>query len=340
MAQTIVKPTFSKKTYLEWYELMKRIREFETACYRIYASKFEGKREIQGFLHVSNGQEAVAAGMTSAMNKDDIVITAYRDHGNAIAKGISTKECMAELFGKITGCTKGKGGSMHFFDKEKGFWGGHGIVGAQIPLGAGIAFSEKYRGSKNVCFTMFGDGAARQGALHEAFNMAMNWKLPVVFICENNKYAMGTSVERTSNVHEIYKLGRAYEMPSEPVDGMSCEAVHKAIAKACKHVRSGKGPYFLEINTYRYHGHSISDPKLYRSRDEEKDYKGIDPLKVVKATILENKFATEKKIKAIDDAIKKEIQESIEFARSSAYPDDSELFTDVYLQEDYPFIKD
>jgi len=339
MAQT-VKTTFSKKTYLEWYELMKRIREFESASNRIYKTPYEGRKEIAGFLHVSNGQEAIAAGMTSAMNKDDIVITAYRDHGNAIAKGLTTKECMAELFGKATGCTKGKGGSMHFFDKEKGFWGGHGIVGAQIPLGAGIAFSEKYRGSKKVCFTMFGDGAARQGALHEAFNMAMNWKLPVVFICENNKYAMGTSVERTSNVTEIYKLGSAYEMPSEPVDGMSCEAVHNAIAKAAKHVRSGKGPYFLEINTYRFHGHSISDPKFYRSKEEETEYKKIDPLRVIKETILNNKFATEKKIKAIDDAAKNEIKEAIEFARSSPFPDDSELYNDVYLQEDYPFIMD
>jgi len=334
------KPPFSKTTYLEWYSLMKRIRLFETACYRSFQEKFEGRYEVRGFLHVSSGQEAIAAGMTSAMNKDDIVITAYRDHGNAIAKGISTKECMAELFGKITGCTKGKGGSMHFFDKEKGFWGGHGIVGAQIPLGAGIAMAEKYRGSKKVCFTMFGDGAARQGALHEAFNMAMTWKLPVVFICENNQYAMGTSVERTSNVTEIYKLGRAYDMPSEPVDGMSCEAVHKAIAKASKHVRSGKGPYFLEINTYRYQGHSISDPKAYRTKEEVENYKEIDPIKVIKATILENKFATENKIKAIDAAAKQEIKEAIDFARASAFPDDSELYNDVYLQKDYPFIMD
>lgn len=315
---------------------MQRIRVFETRAGMLYQ-----QRKIRGFCHLYNGQEAVAAGMTSAIRKEDIVITAYRDHGNALAKGISAKECMAELYGKATGCTKGKGGSMHFFSKEKGFYGGHGIVGAQIPLGAGIAFAEKYKGTKNVCICMFGDGAARQGALHEAFNMAMTWKLPVIFICENNQYAMGTSVERTSNVKEIYKMGLGFEMPCEPVDGMSCETVHNAITKAVKHARAGKGPTFLEINTYRFNGHSMSDAEPYRTREEKNDYKkNSDPIKNVRELILENKFASEKAIKALDAKIKEEVEEAVTFAEESPYPDNSELFTDIYLQEDYPFIRD
>ena len=243
---------------------MQLIRQFESKSEEMY--KMAGK--IRGFFHVYNGQEAIAAGCMTATNHEDPFITGYRDHGLALAKGMSPNAAMAELYGKATGCSKGKGGSMHFFDKENYFFGGHGIVGAQIGTGAGLAFAEQYRGSKNVVLCFFGDGAARQGMLHEVFNLAMLWKLPVVFICENNNYAMGTSIERTSNVIDIYKLADAYEMPSDKLDGMTPEIVHEGVARAVKRARDGEGPTLLEMKTYRYRGHSVSDPQKYRSKDE------------------------------------------------------------------------
>src|SRR5687767_15667090 len=233
---------------------MQLIRQFELMAEEKY--KMEGK--IRGFFHAYVGQEAIAAGCMTATRQEDPFITAYRDHGLALAKGVSANSCMAELYGKATGCSKGKGGSMHFFGKEVFFFGGHGIVGAQIGTGAGLAFAEKYKGTDNVCLCYFGDGAARQGMLHETFNLAMLWKLPVIFICENNNYAMGTSVGRSSNVTAIHQLGAAYDMPSEKVDGMKCESVHEAIGKAVAHARKGEGASFLEIVTYRYRGHSMS----------------------------------------------------------------------------------
>lgn len=329
------KSKFSKKTYLAWYEVMLRIRRFEEATLKAY-----GQQKVRGFCHVYIGQEAIAAGLISALKPEDAIATAYRQHGLAIAKGIDTKSAMAELFGKSTGVVKGKGGSMHFFSKEHRFFGGNGIVGAQIPIGTGIGFAEKYKGTNNLCVTMFGDGAARQGALYESFNMAMTWKLPVLYICENNHYAMGTSVERTSNVADIYKVGHAFDMPSEPVDGMSPESVHNALEKAAKHIRSGKGPYFLEIKTYRYKGHSVSDPAKYRTKEELKSYQDQDPVKMTEAKMLKEKIASEAEIKKIKDKIKAEIAEAVAFAESSPFPDGSTLFEDNYLQEDYPFIKD
>jgi len=246
---------------------------------------------------------------------------------------------MAELYGKATRCTKGKCGSMHMFSKEHNFIGGHGIVGGQIPLGAGIALAEQYLGTKNVCLCFMGDGAVRQGALHEAFNMAMLWKLPVVFICENNDYAMGTSVERTTNVKDIYKIGSAYEMPSFQVDGMSCETVHDAIDEAVVRARNGEGPTFLEIKTYRYRGHSMSDPATYRTKEEVAHYKTLDPLETTKATILKEKFATEAELDALEERIIATVNQSVEFADNSPYPDPSELFTDVY-EGNYPYLMD
>jgi pyruvate dehydrogenase E1 component alpha subunit len=266
------------------------------------------------------------------------MITAYREHAHAIAKGITPRAVMAELFGKATGCSKGKGGSMHLFSKEHRFFGGHGIVGGQIPLGAGIAFAEKYNNTGNVCLCYMGDGAVRQGAFHEAFNMAMLWKLPVVFIVENNAYAMGTSVERTSNVTDLYKLGSAYEMPSFPVDGMSVEDVHEAMQNAVDHARSGKGPVFLEMNTYRYRGHSMSDPAKYRTKEEVENYKAKDPIEMVRQTLIDNKFATEAEIEALNEKINTIVEDSVTFAEESPYPDPSELYKDVYEQEDYPYI--
>jgi pyruvate dehydrogenase E1 component alpha subunit len=327
--------TYSKDQYLFWYTLMLRIRRFEERCLLGY-----NQQKIRGFLHVYIGQEAIAAGMESAIRPDDAVVTGYRQHGIAIGRGISTKACMAELYGKATGVNKGKGGSMHFLSKRHKYFGGNGIVGAQIPIGAGIAFAEKYRGTDNLCVTMFGDGAARQGSLHETFNMAMTWKLPALFICENNQYAMGTSVERTSNIQDIYKLGFAYDMPSEQVDGMRPEPVHEAISKAADHIRAGKGPYFLEIKTYRFKGHSVSDPGTYRSRNELNSYLDIDPLKVVERTILDNNLATESEIEAIQESISLEIDEATKFADESPFPASSGLFEDNYVQADYPFMKD
>src|SRR6187397_529673 len=278
---------FSKETYLYWYELMQLIRQFELMAEEKY--KMEGK--IRGFFHAYIGQEAIAAGCMTATRPEDGFITAYRDHGLAIAKGVDVNSCMAELYGKATGCAKGKGGSMHFFGKEVGFWGGHGIVGAQIGTGAGLAFAEQYRGTDNVILCFFGDGAARQGILHETFNLSMLWKLPVIFVIENNNYAMGTSVERTSNVTQLYKLGLSYDMPSEPVDGMSPEAVHDAMEKAVARARKGDGPTLLEMETYRYKGHSMSDPAKYRTKEEVESYKAKDPIEIVKQKILGSKFA-------------------------------------------------
>ena len=315
---------------------MQLIRQFESKSEEMY--KMAGK--IRGFFHVYNGQEAIAAGCMTATNQEDPFITGYRDHGLALAKGMSPNSAMAELYGKATGCSKGKGGSMHLFSKEHYFFGGHGIVGAQIGTGAGLAFAEQYRGSKNVVLCFFGDGAARQGMLHEVFNLAMLWKLPVVFICENNNYAMGTSIERTSNVIDIYKLADAYEMPSDKIDGMTAEAVHEGVVRAVKRARDGEGPTLLEMKTYRYRGHSVSDPQKYRSKDEVEDYKNQDPITKVHSTILENKFATIEELNAIDEKIASIVEASVKFAEESPWPDDSELLKDVYIDSSYPFIVD
>ena len=327
---------FSKETYLYWYELMQLIRQFESKSEEMY--KMAGK--IRGFFHVYNGQEAIAAGCMTATNHEDPYITGYRDHGLALAKGMSPNAAMAELYGKATGCSKGKGGSMHFFDKANNFYGGHGIVGAQIGTGAGLAFAEQYRGSKNVVLCFFGDGAARQGMLHEVFNLAMLWKLPVVFICENNNYAMGTSIERTSNVIDIYKLADAYDMPSDKVDGMTPELVHEGVARAVKRARDGEGPTLLEMKTYRYRGHSVSDPQKYRTKDEVEEYKDQDPIIKVRKTILENNFANEAALNEIDEKINGIVEASVKFAEESPWPDDSEVLKDVYIDQNYPFIVD
>lgn len=327
--------TFGKDTYLYWYEIMLLLRKFEEKAGQLY-----GMQKIRGFCHLYIGQEAVAAGMMTAIREDDNLITAYRDHGLAIAKGMTANECMAELYGKATGCTKGKGGSMHFFSKEKRFFGGHGIVGGQIGLGAGIAFADYYNGNDRATICMFGDGAARQGILHETFNMAVLWQLPVVFICENNYYAMGTSVGRTSKVTDIYPLADAYGMPGDSVDGMSCEEVHNAIDRAVRRAREGGGPTFLEIKTYRYRGHSMSDPAKYRTKEELEEYKEKDPINQVLKVIQENGYATEEQIEAINEKVRMEVDECVRFAEESPWPDDSELYKDIYADANYPFITD
>jgi pyruvate dehydrogenase E1 component alpha subunit len=315
--------------------MMLLLRRFEEKSGQLY-----GMQKIRGFCHLYIGQEALAAGCMTATRAEDPFITAYRDHGLALAKGISANACMAELYGKATGCSKGKGGSMHFFGLKEAFFGGHGIVGAQIGTGAGLAFAEQYKGTDNVSLTFFGDGAARQGMLHETFNLAMLWKLPVIFICENNNYAMGTSVERTSNVTDIYKLADAYEMPADIVDGMSPEAVHEAVARAVKRAREGGGPTLLEMKTYRYKGHSMSDPQKYRSKDEVEEYKEKDPIEHCKNVLLTQFGLAEKEIEVINDRVKDIVEESVRFAEESPWPSDDELLKDVYKQEDYPFIVD
>ena len=325
----------SKEQYLFWFENMLLQRRFEEKAGQLY-----GQQKIRGICHLYIGQEACSSGAVSALEEGDKYITAYRDHGFPLALGTDPNKIMAELYGKETGTTKGKGGSMHIFDKEKGFMGGHGIVGAQIPLGAGIAFAEKYRETGKVCLCLFGDGAIRQGAFHEAVNMAVTWKLPVIFVVENNGYAMGTSVARSSNVTELYTIGDAYDIPSEPVDGMSVEAVHDAVERAAARARKGDGPTFLEFRTYRYRGHSMSDPQKYRSKEEVESYKLLDPIEQVRAILLENDFATEDDLAAIEAKIKEIVLESVRFSEESAFPDPKEAYTDVYVEENSPFTID
>jgi pyruvate dehydrogenase E1 component alpha subunit len=309
------------------------MRRFEEKAGQLY-----GQQKIRGFCHLYIGQEACASGAITALTKDDKWITAYRCHAHPLGLGTDPGAIMAELYGKATGTTKGKGGSMHIFDKERNFLGGHGIVGAQIPMGLGVAFAEKYAGTKNVCIAKMGDGAVRQGAVHEAFNLAMIYKSPVIFVIENNGYAMGTSVARTSNVTELYKIGEAYDMPSFPVDGMNVEAIHEAVAEAAARARRGDGPTLLEFRTYRFKGHSMSDPQKYRSKEEVEEYKQRDPIEQVLATILENELMTEAEIEAINKKVKAQVEEAVKFAEESPWPDGMDAFKDVYVQEDYPFV--
>jgi pyruvate dehydrogenase E1 component alpha subunit len=332
---TSQKEGFAKETYLEWYKLMLLMRRFEERTGQLYI-----QQKIKGFCHLYIGQEALVAGAESAINKDDRMITAYRDHAHPIGRGMHPKYVLAELYAKATGCSKGKGGSMHMFSKEFNFFGGHGIVGGQIPLGAGIAFADKYNDNKRVTLCYMGDGAVRQGALHEAFNMAMLWKLPVIFIIENNGYAMGTSVERTSNVHDLYKLGLSYDMPSFQIDGMRCETVHEAIAGAAERARKGDGPTLLEMRTYRYKGHSMSDPATYRSKEEVEEYKAKDPIEQALAVLKKNNWITDQEIESEEEKVKGLVDECVKFAEESPFPTIDELYKDVYSQEDYPYIMD
>jgi pyruvate dehydrogenase E1 component alpha subunit len=334
-SKTANKKSFDKETYMEWFRSMSLMRRFEEKSGQLY-----GQQKISGFCHLYIGQEACVAGAVSALKKGDKYITAYRDHAHPIGLGTDPKAVMAELYGKETGVSKGKGGSMHMFDKENHFFGGHGIVGGQIPLGAGIAFSEQYKGTDNVCITYMGDGAVRQGAFHEALNMAMSMKLPVIFAIENNGYAMGTSVKRTSNVTELHTLGEAYDMPSKGVDAMNVENVHNAVAEAAERARKGDGPTLLEFRTYRYKGHSMSDPAKYRTKEELEEYKGKDPIEQAREAILKHKYATEDELKEIDNAAKEQVKECVKFAEESDFPSVDEVYKDVYAQEDYPFIVD
>ena len=310
-------------------------RKFEDKLAQVYI-----QQKVRGFLHLYNGQEAILAGALHAMDlTKDKMITAYRNHVQPIGMGVDPKRVMAELYGKKTGTSMGLGGSMHIFSKEHRFYGGHGIVGGQIPLGAGLAFADKYYKRDAVTLTFFGDGAARQGSMHETFNMAMNWKLPVVFCVENNGYAMGTSVKRTANHEDIWKLGLGYEMPCGPVDAMNPSAVAEALDEAIERARRGDGPTFLEMKTYRYRGHSMSDAQKYRTKDEVKEYQKIDPITQVKDIILKEKYASEDDLKEIDKQVKKRVSECEKFADESDFPDKEVMYDIVYEQEDYPFLQ-
>lgn len=324
----------TKQTYLKWYKDMLFWRKFEDKLAQVYINQ-----KVRGFLHLYNGQEAVLAGALHAMELGkDKMITAYRNHVQPIGMGVDPKKVMAELYGKATGTSHGLGGSMHIFSKEHGFYGGHGIVGGQIPLGAGLAFGDKYAGRDGVTLTFMGDGAVRQGSLHETLNLAMLWTLPVVFCVENNGYAMGTSVERTASHTDIWKLGLGYEMPCRPVDGMKPEVVAKELDEAITRARNGGGPTFLEIRTYRYRGHSMSDAQHYRTKEEVNKMKDEDPISYVLNIIYKKKYATESEIEVINQGVKTLVGECEKFAEESPYPEKNVMFDVVYDQNDYPFL--
>ena len=322
----VSKMNYDLELLKDMYEKMLLIRRFEEKAGQLY-----GMGKIGGFCHLYIGQEAVVVGIQSAQIEGDSVVTSYRDHGHMIACDMDPKGVMAELTGREDGYSKGKGGSMHMFSREKGFFGGHGIVAAQVPIGAGLAFAHKYNGNKNVSITYFGDGAANQGQVYESYNIASLWKLPVIFVIENNKYGMGTSVNRSSAGDNLSDRGKAYGIKSEIVDGMDIIAVRDAAIRAIEYCRSGKGPYILEMKTYRYRGHSMSDPAKYRTRDEvEKIRKTSDPIENIK--ILLNKMGVEDKaLKDIDVKIKSKIADAAKFAQDSPEPSEAELYTDITI---------
>jgi pyruvate dehydrogenase E1 component alpha subunit len=322
------KTAAGKDELLKYYRDMLLIRRFEERAGQLY-----GMGLIGGFCHLYIGQEAIAVGVEAAKKPGDQIITGYRDHGHMLTCGMDPKEVMAELTGRIGGSSKGKGGSMHMFSTEAAFYGGHGIVGAQVPLGTGLALANWYREDGQVSFAFFGDGAANQGQVYEAFNMAELWKLPVVYVIENNQYAMGTAIQRSSSETRLHKRGASFGIPGEEVDGMDVLAVKAAAEKAAEHARSGKGPYILEMKTYRYRGHSMSDPAKYRTREEVDEVrKTRDPIDHIEEVLEKNGWADEATLKAIDAEVKKIVADAAEFARTSPEPDPSELYTDVYTE--------
>jgi len=321
----------SDKDVLAMYESMQLQRRFEERAAQMYQ-----KGKFGGFLHLYIGQEAVSTGTVQALNHNDDLITAYRDHGHALARGATPNECMAELFGKATGLSKGKGGSMHYFKVEKHMWGGHAIVGAHIPLAAGMAMANKYQQNGRVVVCFFGDGAIDQGSVNETFNMAQLWKLPVIFVVENNGYSMGTAVERHSAT-ELYKRACGFDMKSDVVNGMDAFSVYEKFKEVAADVRKNFNPWFLEVRTYRYRGHSMSDPQNYRTKEELEDFKGFDPIERLKSYVLSKKLAIQKELDAIDERIESQVLDSIDFAEQSPFPDLSELYKDVYVEDDFPW---
>ena len=316
-----------REPLLAWYRDMLLIRRFEERAGQLY-----GMGLIGGFCHLYIGQEAIAVGIQAVRKPGDQVITGYRDHGHMLVCGMDPREVMAELTGRAGGSSRGKGGSMHMFSTEAGFYGGHGIVGAQVSLGTGLALANSYRGTGNVAFAFFGDGAANQGQVYESFNMAELWSLPVVYVIENNQYAMGTSIERSSSETHLHRRGASFRIPGEEVEGMDVVAVRDAAARAAEHARTGQGPYILEMKTYRYRGHSMSDPAKYRTREEvEEVRRNRDPIDHVQEILIEKGWADEAALKAIDVEVRAIVADAAEFARISPEPDPSELFTDIYV---------
>jgi pyruvate dehydrogenase E1 component alpha subunit len=324
--QPVEMPDFNEEQELRAYRRMLLIRRFEEKAGQLY-----GMGLIGGFCHLYIGQEAVVVGMQMAIEEGDKVITGYRDHGHMLACGMDPKGVMAELTGRQHGYSKGKGGSMHMFSVEKGFYGGHGIVAAQVPLGTGLAFANRYRGNDRISLTYLGDGAVNQGQVYESFNMARLWKLPVIYIIENNQYGMGTSVARASATTDLYKRGTSFDIPGRRVDGMDVRAVKAAGDKAAEWCRNGNGPIILEMLTYRYRGHSMSDPAKYRSKEEvDKMRTEHDPIEQVRSRMLKKGFASEETLKKLDGEVRAVVNEAAEFATNDAEPDPAELYTDVY----------
>ena len=321
----------SDQQVVDMYESMQLQRRFEERSAQMYQ-----KGKFGGFLHLYIGQEAISTGTVTALNDDDDLITAYRDHGHALARGATANECMAEMYGKATGLSKGKGGSMHFFKLEKHMWGGHAIVGAHIPLAAGIAMANKYQENGRIVVCFFGDGAIDQGSVNETFNMAQLWKLPVIFVVENNGYSMGTAVERHS-AGELHKRACPYDMKSAVVNGLDAFSVYEKFKEVAADVRENNNPWFLEVRTYRYRGHSMSDPQNYRTKEELEEFKSFDPIERLKDYILKKKLAKQDDLTAIDEKIEKTVLDSIDFAEESAFPDLEDLYKHVYAEDDFPW---
>ena len=321
-----VKEKIAKPEILKLYRQMTLIREFENECYRQYMQK-----NIKGFLHVYSGEEAIGVGVISALEPQDYVATHYRDHGHAIARGIDSKEIMAELFGKATGCSGGKGGSMHLFDVKRRFMGGYAIVGGQLPIAVGLALAAKNEGEDAIVTCFLGDGALQEGEFHECMNLASVWKLPVIFCCENNLYGMGALVSETFAAHDqIYKVAEAYKMPGYQIDGMDLFDVRKVAQEATKYVRSGGGPIFIEAQTYRFRGHSISDPAGYRAKEEVDYWLTRDPIKLLRGHIIKDGIGTEEELQEVQESVEQEVAEAIRFAEESPFPEPSDLQKDVY----------
>lgn len=315
----------NRDALIEMYRQMQLMRRFEERCAQQY-----GLQKIGGFCHLYIGQEAVAAGVEAAITKDDYVVTAYRDHAQILARGTPPGAVMAEMFGKATGCAGGKGGSMHLYDIPRNFYGGWGIVGAQIPLALGMAYASGYTGDKKVTICYFGEAAVNQGAFHEALNMAALWKVPAIFICENNRYGMGTPIKVSSAEVEVYKRGSAHNIPGEAVDGMDALAMYDAVKRAADRARAGEGPTLLEARTYRFRGHSMSDPAVYRTRDEVDTERKNDPIPKLRDYILKKKLAKQEEFDAIDEKVEVDVNESIQFAEESPWPAPEQLYTDIY----------
>jgi pyruvate dehydrogenase E1 component alpha subunit len=319
------KTIFNTENLLEVYEKMLLLRRFEEKAGQLY-----GMGQIGGFCHLYIGQEAVALGIQYAAHPEDAIITSYRDHGLILVKDVDPESVMAELMGKATGCSKGKGGSMHMFDVEKGFYGGHGIVGAQVPLGTGIGFSFKYRNKPNVSITIFGDGAVNQGQVYESFNMAKLWNLPVLYIVENNEYAMGTPLSRGCATTDLWRRGQSFDIPGDQVDGMDFFAVYESVSKCLEYIRAGNGPVLLEVKTYRFRGHSMSDPAKYRTKDEVEAFKERDPIDEIKNILMSEHNITEELLKDMDKKIRSNIAEVVTRCENAPLPDPKELYTDIY----------